>query len=480
MTVPPSVSPVRTSSARTIPGPYDWTPGVLVVVLGLALMIAAAVALASTIGRFQDNQVRLRHDDDVLSQVSLAEAKIYGVGIAERGYLIIGDQRYLQQYTRLRNELPDALQSLRDLTAGSPEQRRIMDDLLQAFRDRVAIMDEVIALGPTKLADAMPTLRGSRPLRLNETILDGLSHVRVLELERRASHFDEADRLTGAAVTMAGVIAMLAVLSAGCAGLVFVRRSRLFREERERHTFNHNARLLAAREAVQVTASELARPLAIALNYLGTAENPHRRGTTADPDRMATVLRMVMNQVGTANDIVNRLRDRSGGEGNLRMPVALAPLILEVVARLDFLTPGGVVDVTIADGLPPVLVDAARVQQVLINLLDDSTNPPERPTHRVVTISARPDDSGMVRVRVEDTGRALTDEDAADIFEPFANRSGKNQGLGPAICRRIIRANGGQIWLEFHSSERVVFCFTLPVAPEDWPAPGDLNSPASR
>lgn len=449
-------------------------------VLGLALMIAAAVALSFTIGRFRDNQVRLRQADEVLAQISLVEAKVYGVGIAERGYLILGDQRYLTQYTRLRNEMPDNLQTLRDMISASPEERRIMDDLFQAFRDRVSIMDEVIALGPTKLSDAMPVLRGSLPLRLSEAILNGLSQVRGLELERRKARLDDGDRLVSAAVEWAGLTAMLAVLSAGCAAVVLARRNRRVREEEERRVFNQDARLLAAREAVVVAVSELARPLAIALNYLGTADNLHNRQAAADPERTANIMRMATSQVSVANDVVNRLRDRSGGETLVRVRTALSPLIMEVVQRLDFLTPGGEVHVRIPDGLPPVLADKARIQQVLINLIDDATNPPERPTYRAVTISARADDAGMIEVRVEDTGRVLTDEDAATIFEPFADRAGTVRGFGPAICRRIVRANGGQIWLQGHSSQGVVFCFTLPIAPEDGVVPAVVSSPAAR
>jgi len=117
--------------------------------------------------------------------------------------------------------------------------------------------------------------------------------------------------------------------------------------------------------------------------------------------------------------------------------------------------------------LPTIIADPDRLQQVLINLLNNAAKFTERGN---VTVRAFPR-FGQVRVEVADTGMGILPEDQAQIFEKFHQTrtdtmedKPKGTGLGLTICREIIEHYGGRIWVESGEEEGSTFIFTLPVA----------------
>jgi signal transduction histidine kinase len=112
--------------------------------------------------------------------------------------------------------------------------------------------------------------------------------------------------------------------------------------------------------------------------------------------------------------------------------------------------------------LPPVEADPQRVRQVVANLVSNALrHAPE--SGRVVVAAGR--DSAKVRVSVADDGPGIAQEDLPHVFDRFW-RSGKpraeGSGLGLAIARELIRAHGGDIWVESELGMGSIFCFTLP------------------
>lgn len=115
--------------------------------------------------------------------------------------------------------------------------------------------------------------------------------------------------------------------------------------------------------------------------------------------------------------------------------------------------------------LPAVVADPDRIQQILINLLNNAAKFTEQGT---VTLRAFPR-FGQLRVEVVDTGTGIHTEDLAQIFEKFhQTRSDtmvnkpQGTGLGLTICREIVEHYGGRIWVESEVGVGSSFIFTIP------------------
>ena len=96
-----------------------------------------------------------------------------------------------------------------------------------------------------------------------------------------------------------------------------------------------------------------------------------------------------------------------------------------------------------------VVVDAGRLEQVLVNLLDNANK--YSPEGGPIEIAVRSEDT-RVLIQVRDEGIGLPPGAEEAIFEPFgraSNTSGiPGMGLGLFICRNIIERHGGQVWAE--------------------------------
>jgi signal transduction histidine kinase len=128
---------------------------------------------------------------------------------------------------------------------------------------------------------------------------------------------------------------------------------------------------------------------------------------------------------------------------------------------------GVTLSLELPDRLPIVEGDADRLQQVVVNLLDNALR--YTPAGGAVQVRASAD-GGQVTLRVLDEGRGLTDNEVAHAFEPYVRGPGGGAGLGLTIAREIVSAHGGQIWLKARPGGGAEAGFGLPGS-----LPGDLG-----
>jgi signal transduction histidine kinase len=136
-----------------------------------------------------------------------------------------------------------------------------------------------------------------------------------------------------------------------------------------------------------------------------------------------------------------------------------------VVQRLDSLSPIHTVRALVPTDLPSVLADYDRLEEVLVNLVENAIK--YSPKGGQVEISARTT-SDEVIVSVTDEGIGVAEEDRDRLFERFSRldsrlvRQMKGTGLGLFICKSIVEAHGGRIWAEQASGGGSRFSFSLP------------------
>jgi signal transduction histidine kinase len=170
-------------------------------------------------------------------------------------------------------------------------------------------------------------------------------------------------------------------------------------------------------------------------------------------------------------------------------PLTVAEIIRDAVNAAHGMfeqKPDVALQLDIAEGLPPIFGDADRMQQVLLNLVNNAVKFTDRGS---VIVRATLNRDGMIQIDVQDSGIGFAPEDAEAIFDRFQQaRQGdtlqdrpKGTGLGLAICREIVTRHGGHIAARSRPGEGSVFSLTLPPAPtepggvDDAGQPGDAH-----
>ena len=116
--------------------------------------------------------------------------------------------------------------------------------------------------------------------------------------------------------------------------------------------------------------------------------------------------------------------------------------------------------------LPPVWADRPKVEQVLVNLVDNAIK--FTPAGGWVRVEAWPAE-GWMFVRVRDNGVGIRPADQTVIFEAFrqadssSTREHRGTGLGLALCKSLVELQGGSIWVTSTPGQGSQFTFTLPL-----------------
>jgi two-component system sensor histidine kinase KdpD len=178
------------------------------------------------------------------------------------------------------------------------------------------------------------------------------------------------------------------------------------------------------------------------------------------------LLDLVIAETERLDRIVGNLLSMSRIEAGSLQPekqaVALDELAAACAHRLDRLFARAPVDLEFPEDLPYADADYSQLDQVMANLLENAARHAPAGSH----IHVRGRDAGDDRVEfsVEDEGVGIPTEERSRAFEPFqrgANSTGS--GVGLAICRAIVDANGGSISIEDGVTGGARVVVTLPV-----------------
>jgi two-component system sensor kinase FixL len=110
---------------------------------------------------------------------------------------------------------------------------------------------------------------------------------------------------------------------------------------------------------------------------------------------------------------------------------------------------------------------------VLLNLARNAMEAMQDASRRELVIGTALRDDGMVEISVGDTGTGIAPEIASQLFQPFITTKRQGMGVGLSICRTIVEAHGGKIWVDSTPGEGTVFRFTLPAVDEEDLAHGE-------
>ncbi|MCP4647638.1 MAG: hypothetical protein GY852_07875, partial [bacterium] len=147
-------------------------------------------------------------------------------------------------------------------------------------------------------------------------------------------------------------------------------------------------------------------------------------------------------------------------------PISLQDVIDQVVGAVKRQSPEHRLKQDVSSDLPFVRADQLRLERVLYNLLENATK--YSPEGSDILVSAEKRNNSIV-VSVSDDGGGINTEDQKKVFESFHRISEHKlagitgTGLGLSVCKILVEAHGGSIWVESETGYGSTFSFSLPL-----------------
>ena len=449
-----------------------------------AFVFVASVPVTLSIVAYR-NQVRfradsewVRHTQEVLNRIETVLAIVEEAETGQRGFLLTGDDSYLQPYESASAHIRDEFQELRELTADNPQQQKLAGDLFVDISSKFNEMGRTIALrrskGPEAAFALVQTDRGRELMdRIQKTGV-AMRKEETQLLEQRLAQERNADKLL--TITFSLGIAVTLLLLGWAAHSIAQYAAETRQAEREVQLLNADLERRAEARTVELERSnrdlqrfaymashDLQEPLRMVGGYVGLLARRYKGKFDADADEF---IQFAVDGAKRMQDLINDLLAcaRAGTEMLQKKPVNMELVLQQAISNLRTAVDESGAKIT-HDRLPELPADETKLVQVFQNLLSNSIKFCHPDTPPIIHVAAHRHGSAWV-ISVEDNGIGFDPKHSDRIFLMFQRLHGVGKfagtGIGLAIVRRIVEAHGGDISAEARPGAGAKFTFTLP------------------
>jgi signal transduction histidine kinase len=216
-------------------------------------------------------------------------------------------------------------------------------------------------------------------------------------------------------------------------------------------------------EFIGLVSHELRTPLTVVIGSLHTA-----RDERLPPEDRSRLLEDAAWGAQSLDSILSNLLELSRYQADRlsleKKPVNIREICLKTVQAISDTYPKHSISLDFDDDLQTIIFDPVRMARIFHNLIDNACK--YSPEGGEVRVFARQYRSEIV-IGVSDHGVGITEEDQEDLFEPFSRLGQKTRtkgiGLGLVVCKRLVEAHGGRIWVESKPGEGSTFLFGIPL-----------------
>jgi PAS domain S-box-containing protein len=229
------------------------------------------------------------------------------------------------------------------------------------------------------------------------------------------------------------------------------------------------ARLTTMGELTASIAHEINQPLAAIVTQSETALRFLDRDEP-DLDEARDSLSSIMQEGMRAGEVIRGLRALARKSGPQLTRLDIDDVVRQVLAlaRGELRRHDVVLRTELAAEDWPVMGDRVQLQQVLLNLIMNGVEAMRGVAERTreLTVSSTLAEPGSVLVAVKDTGAGLDPSVAERMFQTFFTTKPDGLGMGLSICRSIVEAHGGRLWVSPRAPHGAEFRFTIPFRAE--------------
>jgi signal transduction histidine kinase/CheY-like chemotaxis protein len=408
--------------------------------------------------QFQRAGQTVRETEELLSHVENILSTVKDAETGQRGFIITGDESYLEPYTRAVNEVPKILADPRSLQLRHSSHAAAFAQLEQALSRKLGELNLAIGLRrqnqPEAAIQAVQSGRGKR-------YMDSIRELCTAMEESLRHELDQRNR----AAAVQTLDARLVSAAASCLLFMMVAIATIkFRTEKE-----------AAERANQTKSTflanmshELRTPLNAIIGYseMLLEEAEDTGGTALIPD---------VNKILTAGkhllELINAVLDISkieSGKVELHLEsFSVSELVSGILAVVKPLVEknGNTVQLSLDPGLTTMRADQTKVRQSLYNLL---SNAGKFTSNGTISLDVHLIPGPRIAFAVSDTGVGMRPDQLKKLFQPFVqadsstSRTYGGTGLGLVISRRFAQMMGGDISVTSEEGKGSRFVLTLP------------------
>ena len=217
-------------------------------------------------------------------------------------------------------------------------------------------------------------------------------------------------------------------------------------------------------EFIGMVSHEIRTPLTVLIGSLSTAMTEG-----ISPEDARSMMNAAKEGAESLNNIVDNLIELSRYQSNRltlqKEEVNIKDLVNGLVKKQGALLNNRHVIIDVSGRLTTVPADKIRIELILTNLVSNAVKYSAEGTDIRLSAKKR---SGAVEIGVSDSGVGIPAERLVDLFQPFerlenTSKQTKGLGLGLLVCKRLVEAHGGKIWVESEPGKGSTFSFTLPV-----------------
>jgi signal transduction histidine kinase len=466
--------------------------------LSIALLGATGLAAWTSTGQSAQQAQRVQREQEALTRLASLRLSLADAEAGARGFVITGEDRFLEPYRDARVRSQAELEALRALAGEALPVQRLDSIAVLVARRHDLLADTVQIRRSQGFAAAGRRVANAEGAPLHEETreIEALAVALRAEIGPGARRAHGAQQRTRTVVVAGGVIALL---FGGLAARRIVTEIRARRavevslRERNQTLQDQAVALRAATlhaEAADRTKSaflatmshELRTPMNSIIGFTGILLQRLAGPLNTEQARQLGMVRSsARHLLALINDVLDISKIEAGQLEVARVPCDLGACIDRALATAQPLAAakGLALSVEVQPGLRQTLAhavgDPRRVEQVLLNLLGNAIKFTDRGS---VQLQARTDDAapGFVCIAVVDTGIGITRADQATLFQPFRqvdgalSRAHEGTGLGLAISHRLAGLMGGMISVRSEPGQGAQFTLRLPLrTPESAP-----------